>query len=223
MAANAELRAREAADKRTTDAEKHAAESTTKRDYTRVELQKFVDDGKISQVDANALWDKQTETKILANVDAKLDARLKQDSHAVAVQAQVDRYKELIPDMLLPDSEARRKVDAEFRSLVDLGQPDNKADGGLTTELLALRAVFGPAEALQRSRAELQTHQESGARGGDFSSDGDSLTKEGWPKGLSERQRTHYEDQIRKGIYKSKKDVIAMHERVAKRRTARAG
>jgi hypothetical protein len=223
MAANAELRAREAADKRIHDADKRVAESTTKRDYTRVELQKFVDEGKISQVDANSLWDKQTEANILANVDAKLDARLKQDSQAVAVKAQVDRYKELVPDMMVLDSEARRKVDAEFQTLVDLGQPNDKADGGLTTELLALRNVFGPAEALQRSRAELQTHQESGARGGDFSSSDGGLTKDGWPKGLSERQRAHYDEQIRKGIYKSKEAVIAMHNRVAKRQAARAG
>ncbi len=220
MAENAARGEREAADKRIAEAEKHAAETTKPREYTRVELQGFVDAGQISQENANALWDQQLEKRVRRDVDQQIDTRLTTHNRAVAVQAQVDRYKEFLPDLGDKESETAQKVEREFRALVDLGQPEHVQQGGYATELLALRNIFGPVEALQKSRTGLQTHRESDARGDDDRDD--DATKDGWPKGLSARQKAHYEDQIRKGIYKSKEDVARLHERVAKRRGARA-
>ena len=221
MAENAERRERETADKRITDLEKRVTERNDQpaREYTRVELQGFVEAGRINQNDANSLWDQQLESRVLRNVETKLDKRLDKDSRAVAVQGQVDRYKTLVPDMLLPDSETRQKVEKEFEALVELGQPGHKEQGGLNTELLALRNVFGPAEALRQSRTELQTHQESGARGAVDDEDGD-LTKDGWPKGMSARQRAYNDILLRKGVIKSKDEVVKQYARVAKRRGA---
>ena len=221
MAENAARGERETADKRITNLEKRVTERNDQpaREYTRVELQGFVESGRINQNDANALWDQQLEAKVFRNVETKLDARLTSDSRAVAVKSQVDRYKELVPDMLLPDSETRQKVETEFKALVALGQPNHTEQGGLNTELLALRNVFGPAEALRQSRTELQTHQESGARGAVDDEDGD-LTKDGWPKGMSARQRAYNDILLRKGVIKSKDEVVKQYARVAKRRGA---
>ena len=221
MAENAARTAQETADKRITDLERRVTERNDQpaREYTRVELQGFVEAGRINQNDANALWDQQHEAKVLRNVETLLDKRLTTDNRAVAVQAQVDRYQELVPDMLVPDSEIRQKVEKEFEALVELGQPSHKEQGGLGTELLALRNIFGPAEALRQSRTALQTHQESGARGAADDDDGD-LTKDGWPKGMSARQRAYNEDLLRKKIIKSKDEVVTQYARVAKRRGA---
>ena len=120
--------------------------------------------------------------------------------------------------MLVPDSEASKKVEKQYQALVEMGEPGRGTDGELKTELLALHTVFGPAETLQQSRTELQTHLETDVRGGNASVSGD-VTADGWPKGLSARQKAHYETQILKGIT-TKDKIVKLHARVAKRRTA---
>jgi hypothetical protein len=225
MASNAKIEAREAAEKRIADLEERVAATTTtaqpQRKYTRAELQSFVDAGQITQDVANSTWDNQLEAKVLRAAEQRVDQKLSAHSTTSSVQSQIDRYKQFIPDVNDKQSDGYAKVTAAFNDLVDLGYARNGADGR-KTELLALREVFGPAAQLQQSRTELQTHQESGARGGSDDGAGDT-TEDGWPKDMSAKQRSYYETELQKpkGLYKSKADIIAMHERVKKRRAKR--
>ena len=215
MAENATRREREATDERIAKLEKRETTDQAPREYTRVELTQFVSEGRVTQNDANALWDQQQETRLERKFEQRLDARLAESTRAVAVDEQVNRYKELIPGLVDPDSEASRKFEKERTTLAGMGLDPEKLD------LLAYRSTFGPADALQRSRTEYETHHESDARGGSDDTTGD-VDKDGWPKGLSNKQKTYYDDAIRTGVYKNRQAVVELHQRHAKRQTARA-
>jgi hypothetical protein len=182
----ARIRAEERA--RTLEATK-VPEKPESKIYTRQELRQMVTENKISQ-------DQMDEY-----MEAKLRAELQQDvvkvgnerERSTKVLQEIARYKSHIPDIAKDGTEDRIKVEKEFQYLVAHGQPKSES-----TELAALRAVYGPVEKLEKKRVldERESFQDVG-NGSKPEDKGNSPFKN-----LPQRYKDHYEKQIAKGIYK---------------------
>src|SRR3990167_349283 len=127
-------------------ASKAAAEAP--KHISRTELKALVEDGKITQEAADAHWEKQIRD------DAKSDAREAARSEVAGqqreqkVNLQLEEFKALVPTAWEAGSKDRTKAEREFKALLDVGFPDNKA-----TEVAALRAAFGDPAVIRASRS----------------------------------------------------------------------
>ena len=184
--------------------------------WTRATLRTAVEDEKITQDEADALFDTQTEKRLTATLEAKLETRLASQTVGARVETQIGQYKDAIPDLGDKDSANFAKVTAEFKALADLGY--DKTD--LRTEVAALRAAFGDVGTLsdQGNTGTRRVFEEAGGQG-DGPKGGDDGV-DGYPKGTSTAQRRFHDDLISKGI-ETKKDAIRQLNYTPK--TGRAG
>lgn len=172
---------------------------------TLAELRQMVLAGDITQEQADALYEKQLieRTKRVA-VDATGQV-LSDKERLGRVTAELQGYKELVPDAWVPGSPERDKAAKEYRHLVaDLGYPE-----GTATEAAALRAAFGDLATLRQSRSArpgpADTHAETG--GGKPESGGGG--KSDVLKNLSSEKKQYYQRQIDSGRYKDWGEVRA--------------
>ena len=172
---------------------------------TRADLNQLVEDGKITQEAADLHWEKQIGEMAEKRARAAAADEVAGRQRESAVKSQLDEYRELIPAAWQAGSKERSRAEREFKALVDMGLPDNKV-----TEVAALRAAFGEPSAIRAARSTGRTgpgeaHVEvgGGERPGDAGNEAD-----GAPKGLTEREKTHYQNLINRGIVKDWKSVI---------------
>ena len=197
------------------------AASPPQRDYTRQELQGHVDNGALTEEAMEGMLDEQRQRKAVATVTKEVRGELDKRDRDASVKAAIGQYTSHVDGLMTEGSEARNKVTSEFHSLVsELGM--DKSD--LKTELLALRNVFGPSAGLHNRGARLtETHEETG--GNEDIGGGSSNNKDGSPKGMSDRERRHYQEQIDKGRYSDwaavGKDLGFANEAVRRRHGAR--
>lgn len=174
--------------------EEQAKSNQPKETYSRAELLSMVDDGQLSQLKADSLWESQIEK----NVTEKVLQQVESSNANSRVGRELDRYIEFVPDLMKDGSENRAKVAKEFSYLVSHGSP-----GDQSTQLAALRTVYGSIEKLsKKSTQHVETHQETG--GGHKP---EPKTDKGLLKTLSSREKAHYEKGIEKGLYKGWDDV----------------
>lgn len=176
-----------------------------RKTYSRAQLMQAVDSGHLTQVQADELWESQiiekTRTQVMDEVAQVTEHSRKNDK----VSEQIKKYKEAIPD-LMDEGETRKKVTTEFNYLVSIGAPDS-----VETELAALRAAFGPIDALERKRSgrtNRETDQESAGSGNQKGGDKSLFGS------LPPRYKAYYENMLAKGFYKSKEDVEKELKRV---------
>ena len=193
--------------------DKAKSEKIAPKELSRTELATAVEKGELTQDQANGLWERQLvertqntarETAAQVVTEAETNRR---------IDAEMRRYKELIPAVMRDGTEERDKVADEYRYLVSTGHPENR-----NTELAALRLAHGSIERLEkarsRSKPDVQSDEQTGA-GGDIGG-GDT----GKIKGLSPREREYYTSQIAKGRYRdwdAVKEELA-HANIALRR-----
>lgn len=163
------------------------------QDFSRAELKRLVDDGKLTQEAADRTLDEQQSKRIERTVQKTVESTIGRQTQAQRVQSEIDRYKAALPDIVNEGTEARAKAASEYQYLTGLGHPDS-----VVTELAALRAAFGPAERLVNGKVERETSQDVGSDGGDS----EHPDKDGAPKGLGLDARKYYEKQIETGQYK---------------------
>lgn len=182
---------------------------------TREELRQLVESGNLTQAQADDLWDKQFAAQVKQQVVAEVGQASSAQELARKVNAELQGYKELVPDVWVPGSEERVRVGKAFDRLVSLGH-DPKSPA---TEAAALFATYGDLDVLRASKSarpgSAETHSETGGHrpaGGGSEAD--------VPKGLTPRQKEHYGRLIGQGIYADWKAVKAEVE-AAPRRKAR--
>ena len=125
--------------------EKVQKEQTTQKEYTWAELEHFIGEGQITRDQAQEYKDKQTE----ARLRRELQSERERDSSNSQLLAQIDQYKQLIPDVMVVGSESRQKYEQEYTYLVHtLKYPENYA-----TQLAATRAAFGDLDRVKRSNS----------------------------------------------------------------------
>jgi hypothetical protein len=166
---------------------------------TREQLQTAVDNGQITQTQMDTEVARQLSEDLETRLTKKFEEKMTLRDQESAVKSQSDSYIAMRPDVKVEGTEDRRRVMEEIESLMKLGYPyDNR------TEVLAMRAVFGPIERVpETTRLRRETHQESGGAGGGGEG-GRSESK--WEKGLTQSQVGIYREQLAKGIYKGEDD-----------------
>lgn len=169
------------------------------KEYTRVELQEFVEGGRMSQEDADRLLETQQTRRVEKTVSENLETKFRENTLAGKITAEIERYKELKPEIMEDGSSLRQEVSDAYAYHVSLGKPEN-----LQTELDALITVLGPAAKLQVAREkERETHQDTGSDGG-----GEESATGGWPKEMPAATKRYYEDLINKGVHADRKAAV---------------
>lgn len=183
------------------DANTEGERRKQERDYTRAQLRDAVEQGQLTQDESDAIWERQTETKLENRLSSRLEERLKSERQGSWIQSEIDRYKTAIPDLMTPGSEDRTAIEREVGFQQQLMGQEKVT---LQTELAALRARYGPSENLQQGR---KPPPESHEEGGSGAEEEDTKRTDGIPKGLTKREREYYQDKINKGLYKGWDDV----------------
>jgi len=186
--------------------------------YTKPQLDQFVNDGRITQAQADDIWEQQRQRETEQLIDQTVASRLTEHEQTTRVVSDINAYKELVPDLMNDASDDRAKVRREYDYLVSIGQPKGK-----TTELVALKQVYGPVENLRarlKSNSGSYEHHEDAGGGHAGYPASQQQPKDGAPAELSAAQRAYYGDLIQKGMYK---DWAAVKEELKFADKRRAG
>jgi len=183
---------------------------------SRAELNQLVADGKITQDAADAHWERQVVDTAERRAREAARGEVQGQQRELTVKRQLEEYRTLVPAAWEVGARERAKAEKEFKALVEMGFPDNK-----TTEVAALRAAFGDPEVIRASRSTGRTgpgeaHVEigGGERPGESGADADGV-----PKGLTEREKAHYQNLINRGVVKDWK-AVAEERKFAKAKQA---
>ena len=171
---------------------------------SRAELKLLVDDGKITQDAADAIWEKQIYETAERKAETKAVAVVAGQQRDLMVRQQLKEYRDLVPAAWEVGAKERAKVEREYKALVALGLPENQV-----TDVAALRAALGDPEVIRASRStgkngpgEAHVEVGGGERPGEGTADAD-----GKPKGLTPREEAHYQNLINRGVVKDWKAV----------------
>ena len=165
-----------------------------KPDYTRAQLTGLVDEGRLTQPQADTLMDEQIERKVTQSVTNQTSAVIDGKARDLHAQTDIDKYMDAIPDLMTDGSDARSAVSEE------IAYQKQFTSGRVTleTELMALRALHGPAGNLKKGRKpDPETHQGTGGDGDD-----DDTSKGAKDLGLTPRELAYANKQIGRGLYK---------------------
>jgi hypothetical protein len=183
------------------------AASQTKKDtaqpeMTSAQLRQAVEEGRISEDQAEEIKFKQAEKRIRESVTAEVRSEHSAKELGTRVGEEIGRYNAVVPEIGDKASPQFKKLKTEFDYLVGLGH--DPRDG--RTELLAARAAFGPVQALEKAGKPKgrETWQDTG---GSAEDDHGSGGKDGPPRDMPAKNRDYYRDQIAKGAYSGWKEV----------------
>ena len=209
--------AREAAEAARLRAENEAlrtakAKAEAPKPISRAELNQLVADGKITQDAADAHWEKQVVETAERRARAAAADEVAGQQREQVVKQQLEEYRILVPAAWEAGAKERQKVEREFTALIKMGFPDNKV-----TEVAALRAAFGDPAVIRASRSAGrngpgESHVEVG---GGERPENSGTDADGVPKGMTEREKTHYANLISKGIVKDW-EAVAEERKFAK-------
>ncbi len=162
-----------------------------------------MDQGTLTQDQANEIADQQLEAKLKREFEQTLEEKLTVQRQVDTVATELNKYRDAYPDLMNAGSENRRRVTFEYEQLIAMGQPATPA-----TEVLACRLAFGPANRLRETTRETkETHSETGGAATASEPKGD-----GAPKSLNAKLKAHYAKQIERGAYKGWDDPVLKKE-----------
>ena len=181
------------------------------------QLQAAVDAGTLTMAKAFEIRDQQLYDRWQRDQAARDDT----NARLASTSTEMAEYKKLVPTVLTPGSDERRKVEQEFGYLVQrLGRPSTK-EQELSMELAAARAAFGDLDTL-RTKQQLASKPLGREPYMDTSSAQRKApeTKKDFRSTLSAREVAHYERMMRKGRYPGGwDDVKKEHEDYEKYRS----
>jgi hypothetical protein len=180
------------------------------RILTRADLRVAVEKQQLTQEEADNVWDRQLleQAKLAAREEASSQLSVSQSTQRV--DADLRKYRSIVPNAWKEGTEERSKVAAEFNELLGMGQPNSRE-----TELLAMRTVFGPVEKLEsRSKPSVESDEQAAGAGSAERKSTDLV------KGLDARRKSFYEKQIEIGRYKDWGEVRKELEDYSKRKLA---
>ncbi len=168
------------------------------------DLRVAVDEGRMTEDEAEQIRSRQSEQRITSTVTANLSEALTSQKVSERADTEIGRYKTAVPEITDRDSVQFTKLQAEFDNLVSYGH-DSKDP---RTEALAARAAFGPVETLE-GVGKAKPRETYGETGGGAEPDDGGGDKDGWPKDMSAGHRRYYDDQINQGVLVDRKAAIA--------------
>lgn len=185
-------------------------EQQNKKVYTLAELRAFVTDEKISQAQADSIFEQQQQDAVKLQIDTQVQNHLNNSDARHAVESQLNAYLEILPDMMTEGTENRKKVATEYNRLIGVfGLPEAKSVQDTKLQVAACQAAFGDAAQLKQhmdrdvSKEERETYQEIGSNEGETITDEDQKTI----KKLDPKQKKYYQNMIDKKFYKDWKEV----------------
>ena len=175
----------------------------SERILTWDELEKGIEAGQLTRAQANDYRDGVIEKRVTNTLEKKLLAATSDQSRTQSLSSELTRYKTAIPNIVQLGTPERDKLESEFAwQLSTYGVTDPRAltaTQRTSLELAAIRAVFGPVEAVERKptvTAKRETHQEtSGDTGRSTGQTHDSLAD------LSPDEKAFYAKMIKLGKY----------------------
>lgn len=177
--------------------------SEPKKVYSRAELNAAVESGKITEAEAQSIFDRQQQQQTEDAAKKAATETITEITQTSKIQASIDKYTAFDPGLLEEGSDSRRRIESEIRAQMGIF---NQTKATLATELAALRAVYGPEDRLTTTqRKDRETHQDTNT-----GTDNDveiKLNKDGSIKGMSKREKDYYQNMIDKGYYKDMKEV----------------
>ena len=162
--------------------------------HTWADIQAAVADGRITEAQGQLAWAEQVAKMASDQATQRAEAQVQ----LKAVETEIERYTEALPDVAKDDTPERGRVKAEFARLRKLGFPD-----ALQTELAALQAVFGPVTALSKKREPDPEPQDDVGGGSPAPKSKGNGATEGPPASFSADEKRFYSDLIQKGVVKS--------------------
>lgn len=164
-------------------------EPAPQREFSRAELNQLIRDEKITEEQGQGIYDNQLERKI----DQKVQDGVATSENNRSIDATIDKYKAFDPDLVVPGSKSRLRIEGEVQIQMSMyGQKE----ATLNTELAALRTIYGDADNLTSTQEkDRESHQDT-TSGSDKET---VVNKDGWPKGLSAKERTYYDGQVGSG------------------------
>ena len=165
---------------------------------TRAQLRAKVEANEMTEAEAEQIWENQFERRLGQHIDTTVNNAIGEAQAVNTVSTQIDAYSEAVPEVMTEGSNARQRVQEEYNFLTSTGAPD-----GLPTQLQALRAAFGPINALKKIKGERPdtSHQDVGSGSGPGEENETGKRADGTPKGLTARQRTYYTGRVGPGKY----------------------
>ena len=165
---------------------------------TRAHLRAKVEANEMTEAEAEQIWENQFERRLGHRIDTTVENAIGKAQTVNNVSVQIDAYSEVMPEVMTEGSSARTRVQEEYNFLTSTGAPD-----GLSTQLQALRAAFGPIGALKKIKGERPdtSHQDVGSGTGQEGGEEGGIRADGTPKGLTARQRTYYTPRVGPGKY----------------------
>ena len=166
------------------------------------ELKQMVSDQKLSEAEALEYREKVTANKAVKAAEERITSKLSQQSRDQRIDSEIGKYKDAIPDVNVVGTDERKKFDAEFRYQVEFAGMDPKS---LTTQLAALRAVYGPPErAAQYAKANKGKGANAAESYAETSGGGAAVNQQPaktWKDKLAPHETAHYERMIAHGRY----------------------
>lgn len=183
-------------------------EQATQKEMTWAELETGIAEGKWSRDQAQEYKDKMTEQRL----ERKFREKQAQESTVSNVLGEINQYKQLIPDITVPYSESRMKVEKAYAHLVRNGAPQNYA-----TELAATMSVFGDIDTVKARKTVKQTitSKEPLMETHTPSRNVQKPTKS-FEDGLPEHKRDFYKKLMKHGAIKTWKDAEEIEKRRGK-------
>lgn len=173
------------------------AKQQTQPQYSWEQLQAAVDAGQLTFAKALEIRDAQ----LFKEWEKKQQVREQQFAKISTVSTEMAEYKKLVPNVTVPGSTERQKVEQEFGYLVQLwGRPDTK-EKELAMELAAARAAFGDLHSLKTKQQLSSKPLEKEPFMDTPSKAQKQETKKDFRSTLSTREVKHYERMIEKGRY----------------------
>jgi len=166
-------------------------------EYSWSQLQGYIDEGKISMAQALEYREAQMRREAERKAEEKVKSYLETTRRHDAVQQELAKYKEAIPEAIQVGTPERQRLEQEFRYLVGLGYDSQDPK----TEILAARAAFGDPSTIKQRKSsqtiplERGTMQDTHAPGKPKPSEKDPLTT------LTPDQKKHYQRMIDRGVY----------------------
>ena len=159
-------------------------------EVTRDQLRREVEAQKLTQDQADDIWLNQQRKSWKAEMQQEASQQREEDQQTRLIDDQIAAYTRACPEVNENGTEERKKVTREFNELVRMGQPNTHS-----TELLALRAVFGPSDKLTELRSKRAAHSETSTGANE-----DGRPTPSNPSLRQERQRKYYDGLVQKGI-----------------------
>lgn len=185
--------------------EETKVKTTQAQELSWAQLEDLIAEGKTTRADANAYREKIAHDKVVAEAEKRLAAKLENDRRQARVVGDLDAYKREVPAILQEGTPERQKVVDEYKYMTEILGYGH----GLQTELAATRAALGTIDLVKQKKTAAQTARESRETFVETGTSGKGTppNKSDSIKGLTPREKAHYERQIERGRYAGWEDV----------------